>query len=174
MRRQTCCDRERERGAGGDGKETPRVRGALCARRHSQKETEMRPSVKGGEGAHAAEMDRHYAEETHIPRKTKTHPGTETLVHQKTHSETATEKQSKGRGRATDTGRGVQTKAEETLRKRDRDMNTVRDEEREREKSTDTHRQRERAVREKYSLKDRQRGVLPKGEMEGWVDGWDG
>lgn len=51
---------------------------------------------EGGEDAHAAEMDRHYGEETHIPRKTKTHPGTETLVHQKTHSETATEKQSKG------------------------------------------------------------------------------
>lgn len=82
MRRQTYCDRER--GAGGDGKETPRERGPLCARRHSQKETEMRPNVKEGEDAHTAEMDRHYGEETHIPRKTKTHPGTETLVHQKT------------------------------------------------------------------------------------------
>lgn len=50
--------------------------------------------------------------------------------------------------------------------------------EKQKEKSTDVHRQRERAVREKYSLKDRQREVLPKGEiveewMDGWVDGMD-
>ena len=57
-------------------------------------------------------------------------------------------------------------------------MKRVRDKERNKEKSTDVHRQRERAVREKYSLKDRQREVLPKGEiveewMDGWVDGMD-
>lgn len=45
--------------------------------------------------------------------------------------------------------------------------------EKQKEKSTDAHRQRERAVREKYSLKDRQREVLPKGEIvEEWMDGW--
>ena len=69
MRRQTYC---RERGAGWDGKETPRERGALCARSHSQKETEVRPNVKEGEDAHTAESDRHCGEETHIPRKTDT------------------------------------------------------------------------------------------------------
>ena len=69
----------------------------------------------------------------------------------------------------------MQAKAEETLRKRDRDMNTVRDKERNREKSTDTPRQRERAVREKYSLKDRQTKRCPaKGRNSGRMGGWMG
>ena len=64
-------------------------------------------------------------------------------------------------------------KRKKYFEKRQRHEMSQRQGEKQKEKSTDVHRQRERAVREKYSLKDRQREVLPKGEIvEEWMDGW--
>lgn len=134
---------------------------------------------EGGEDAHAAEMDRHYGEETHIPRKTDTSRHRDTCTPKDTLRDSHRETVKGGLSLKRQSHRHWQRCADEsgrnTSKKRQRHEHSERRGEREREKHRYAQAEGESGQREIQFERQTDKEVSCQREKwkDGWMDGMD-